>query len=67
LAMSSPYMFFLMHLTPLGVSARHEILSKINVRNNGHKTKLKRETRKFLTLNAICPDSHQTSSRCLMK
>jgi len=41
------------HLTLLIMGMHHKSLLIISVRNNGHKTKLKGETKKFLALKAI--------------
>jgi len=41
------------HPTLLVMGTHHESLLIISVRNNGYKTKLKGETKKFLALKAI--------------
>jgi len=48
------YMVPLDHLMPFRIDVYHKRLPKTSVRNNSHKTKLKRKTRKFLPLNVIC-------------
>ena len=42
------------HPASLEIDTHHENLLKTSVRNDSLKTKFKRKTRKFLTLNVIC-------------